>query len=117
METLIKKTKSILFQKNGESIMEAVVSMLILSMLLTTIVSIIRFSMVMTGNSISSALHEQEYFNDLVQDNYENSEQVEIIILSVDGELPDGVINAKHDIEFNTSGDIAFFPFNDEDLP
>jgi hypothetical protein len=58
--------KKVLRSKGGESIMEAVVSLLILGILMTTVVTIIRFSMVMTGNSIINAADSQEGFNQII---------------------------------------------------
>ena len=97
--------------------MEAVVSMLILSMFITTIVSIIRFSLVMSGDSIRTANENQNVVNLLVQGEYDTSALSEITFYSVDytSPFPDIEISATHDIEINVAVDgglniLAFKP-------
>ena len=110
MRELICRIKKALDSKRGESIMEAVVSLLILGLLMTTIVTIIRFSLVMTGNSIINAGKTQEEINNLIRDEYTNSVTTSIVFVS-----EDNTIIATHEIEFNTPGDddldiITFYP-------
>lgn len=52
-----------LLSKRGETIMETLVSLLIMGLLITSLLSIIRFSMVLTGDSLSNATASQEIFN------------------------------------------------------
>lgn len=93
--------------KRGESLMEAVASMLILSILLTTIVSIIRFSLAMTGESLADAEKSQDEFNELVLNKSDSSSEANLTFSS------DYPINATHSIDLHTDKDgniIAFFP-------
>ena len=46
--------------------MEAIVSLFILGILLTTVVSILRFSMVLSANALSSSGEKQDDFNELI---------------------------------------------------
>ena len=50
--------------------MEAIVSLLILGILMTTLITIVRFSMTMTGNAINEAEDAQNAFNNLILENY-----------------------------------------------
>ena len=50
--------------------MEAVVSLLILGILMTTLMTIIRFSMSMTANAINEAEEAQNAFNELIFEEY-----------------------------------------------
>ena len=63
---LIKRILS----KRGESIMEAVVALVILGILMTTILTIIRFSLAMTGGTIRNATDTQDDFNSLIHEVY-----------------------------------------------
>jgi len=63
------KIKKKLLSKRGESIMEVVVSLLIMGLLLTSIMSIIRYSMAMTGNVLSNARIVQNEVNKFIHDN------------------------------------------------
>ena len=90
--------------------MEALVSVLILGMLMATIVSVIRFSMVMTGNTLMDAATAQNEINNLKFDDYASNP----------GEFSSGEltlsnsvwnINAGQTIEFySDNGIIAFYP-------
>ena len=88
--------------------MEAIVSVLILGMLLTTIVSIIRFSMVMTGNSIRESTVAQEIVNSLVLEDLTGlatSSQV-LTITSADDSF-----SASFSITlYNEDNIVAFYP-------
>jgi len=103
-------TKKTLRSKSGESIMEAIVSLLILGMLMTTIVSIIRFSMAMTGDSIRDATATQIEMNNLKFDDFIDtsgeSSQGSLILRNVDLG-----IDAGHSVVLYTdNGVIAFYP-------
>jgi len=50
--------------------MEAIVSLAILGILMTTLVSIVRFSMVMTSSAMSRATEAQDGYNLLILENY-----------------------------------------------
>ena len=90
--------------------MEAVVSLLILGILLTTIVSIIQFSLVMTGNTLGTAESDQNGFNLLVEDVY-TSTPVEISFYTDS----DHDLDATHLIILhNEDGTVAFRPAQDE---
>jgi len=101
----ITKTKKILRSKSGFTIMEAIVSLLILSILLTTIVTIIRFSTSMTAKSIASADAAQDRFNTLILEDYIGG--VETITFTSD----DADIEASHEVDlYNADGIVAFTP-------
>ena len=84
LKARIKRT---LRSKNGESIMEAIVSLLVLGILMTTIVAVIRFSMVMTGNSIREATVAQESVNDMILTSAGEEREVIISINELDIEV------------------------------
>jgi len=86
--------------------MEALVSVLILGMLLGTIVSIIRFSLALTGNTLRDATVAQTQINDLILDRYPSPGAGTLKFTSTDAE-----INAGHSIVFySDSGVTAFYP-------
>ncbi|MCL2424794.1 MAG: hypothetical protein FWD05_00485 [Oscillospiraceae bacterium] len=85
--------------------MEAIVSLLILSILLTTIVTIIRFSTSMTAASIADAETSQNMFNALILESYDG--EAEIITFTSD----DADIEVSHGVNlYNADGIIAFTP-------
>jgi hypothetical protein len=67
--------------------MEAIVSLLVLGILMTTIVAVIRFSMVMTGNSIREATVAQESVNDMILTSAGEEREVIISINELDIEV------------------------------
>ena len=86
--------------------MEALVSVLILGMLMGTIVSIIRFSLVMTGNTLRDATVSQTEINDLILDQYPAPAKGKVTFTSADAE-----IDAGHDIVYySENGIAAFYP-------
>ena len=91
--------------------MEAVVSLLILGILLTTIVAIIQFSMVMTGNTLGTAEADQNSFNLLVQDGYDSSQAALVFTTNSDYDLNSGHSVFVH----NEDGTVAFRPAHSED--
>jgi len=111
---MLQKVKKIIRSKSGESIMEALVSLLILGILMTTIVSIIRFSMVMTGSSISEARDMQDRMNAVIHEDYAmfgDVVQSTITITSV-GTTPFS-INVAQDVDIYSSDEdviVAFKP-------
>jgi len=104
---MVKKSLS---SKSGESIIEALVSLLILGMLMATIVSVIRFSMVMTGNTLADATAAQNEINNLKFDDYaSNSGTFSSGALTLSNSAWN--INAAHSIElYSDNGIIAFYP-------
>lgn len=91
------------FNKKGETIMEAVVSLLILGMLMTTVLTMIRFSLALTGDSLTNARENQEEINNLIHDIYPNSSNTNVTFYSVisASDVPDGVISSAHVIVIN----------------
>ena len=90
--------------------MEALVSILILGMLMATIVSVIRFSMVMTGNTLMAATEAQNEINNLKFDDYAPNSGT-----FATGELtlsnPVWEIKATQSVElYSDNGIIAFYP-------
>jgi len=86
--------------------MEALVSVLILGILLATVVSIIRFSMALTGHTLRDATVSQTEMNDLILDKYPQSKTGTLKFTSTDAE-----INAEHDIVYySENGIAAFYP-------
>ena len=62
---ITNKISKKLLSKRGETIMETLVSLLIMGLLITSLLSIIRFSMVLTGDSLANANRAQTAFNGL----------------------------------------------------
>ena len=95
--------------------MEAIVSLLIIGILMTTVISVIRFSMTMTGNSITRAEASQNDFNDIIFENYNDNPST--ILISADN------IVATHNIfvSIDNNGEIIAFrpeePAPEGDLP
>ena len=106
---ITKKLRS----KIGESIMEALVSMMILGILMTTVVSIIRFSMVMTGRSLANANGTQAAFNVLINTDFPGTpETLEFSLESSPGTGLFSVV-ANHGVIASSGGEInatAFRP-------
>jgi len=86
--------------------MEALVSVLILGMLLGTIVSIIRFSLAMTGTTLREATVAQTEINDLILDKYPSPSSGTLKFTSTNA-----AIEAEHGIVFySENGVTAFYP-------
>jgi len=98
------RIKKILLSKRGETIMEALVSMLILGILLTTIVSVIRFSMALTGNAVNDAAASQEIINDLIHENYPSGNTVELSFQSTTFD-----IDVRHNVVLYSTDDVTAF--------
>jgi len=92
--------------------METLVSLMIMGLLITSLLSIIRFSMVLTGDSLSNANASQEKFNALLHGtNYSPGTHNNLeIVIEMPGTLPD--VNAKVDVRLSADTDIpaAFIP-------
>ena len=76
----LKKTKKNLRSKRGETIMEAIVSLLILGIFMTTVVSIVRYSLVMTGMALSEATAAQTGFNQLIHEDFGSPPPTSVIL-------------------------------------
>jgi len=89
-----------LLSKRGETIMETLVSLLIMGILITSLLSIIRFSLVLTGDSLSNALESQGNFNTLFHgSNYDaTSTKLDFTIVT-----PAGVGNGQASQAINLS--------------
>jgi len=86
--------------------MEALVSVLILGILLGTIVSIIRFSLALTGSTLRDATEAQTEINDLILDQYPEATKGKLTFTSADAD-----IDAEHEIVFySDDGIAAFYP-------
>jgi hypothetical protein len=82
--------------------MEALVSLMILGILMTTIVATIRFSMVLTGDSLNKADIAQEGFNELILGDYDD--EADIRFSSDD-------ITATHPVYYHNEGNTIAFQF------
>jgi len=105
----IKLEKS-LRSKSGETIMEALVSMLILGILLTTVVSTIRFSLGVTGDSLRDADASQLISNDLSTGNLTGGTQI-TVEFKYNNPTLNMAINTTHDALYKEEdGIVAFRP-------
>jgi len=103
MNMEINKTKSNLkklLSKRGETIMETLVSLLIMGLLITSLLSIIRFSLVLTGDSLSNAQESQGNFNTLFHGNNYDTTTTTLVFTIV---TPTGVENPQANQEINLS--------------
>ena len=114
MSILISKIKKILRSKSGETIMEAIASMLILTILLTTIASMIRFSLNLTSITSEKAdMEQEEVMNYLLLDDFGGvSNPTAVITTAVITLKADGISAVNHTVDFYTdeNGTIAFIP-------
>jgi Na+-driven multidrug efflux pump len=106
----------IIYSKKGESIMEALVSMLILGMLLVTVMAIIQYSMIQTAISSLEATEAQDRFNGLIIDEYDDEDDITVNFQAAD--LAQFDIDVTHDNVVQYTGDgladsdiVAFHPF------
>jgi len=112
------KVKMTLRKRCGESIMEAIVSLLILGIMMTTLISIYRFSMVLTSTALSNANDAQVDVNDLLLENYTGTAGEITFTPAVSPDAPVGTVPptfttvASHDITISDEppGIIAFMP-------
>jgi len=94
---LLKKLGGIIKSESGFSIMEAIVAILLFTMLTTTAFSVIRTAMVITGNTMESATQSQRLVNALVSDSWEDDN-------SNDFDFPDGDVHDGEIIVFTFEG-------------
>ena len=126
MKLWTDKIKNVLRSKKGETMMEAIVSIIILAILLTTITAMISTSRLITARSMQRAGEVQEdIFNKIAQGNDLDSLEVSTSRFDDDGvvvfTLPSkiGTEEIRHNIRFfEDAGDntnipvnlVAFFP-------
>jgi hypothetical protein len=113
MKTWVSKIRGILRSDRGESIMEAVASMLILAILLATITSMIQTSLKWTGIYLQESRAMQDIINPVRLGVYGvYSETVEI---SFKADVTK--VEASHNVDFyDNNGIIAFSPRNDTEV-
>jgi competence protein ComGC len=123
MKSLVGKSKSMLFNKKGEMLMEAIVSVMLLSILLVIITTMIQTSRNVTANSMGDAREfQQELFNltilayDDDDPEFDESDFVEIESGEISFHLPWAALPAgveiEHSINIYVSNGIriAFLP-------
>jgi len=111
LKQLKTRLKNVLQSKRGFTIMESVISLLILGILLTTIVTVIRFSTSLTSASIIAANEAQNRFNTLILENYD--EYPSSLIATVTFTADDVDIEASFDVVvYDEDGTIAFVPIS-----
>ena len=103
--------------KGGASIMEAIVSLLILGILMTTIVSIVSFSTALTARSLDRAASDQAIFNNLMLGNYTTATTPELRIILIGAPVGSlqPALNARHSISLSAdmADVVAFMPVED----
>ena len=103
MKRLICKSKKIINSNKGESIIESVTALLVLSILLISITMMIQTSLKMTGSSIQNANETQEKdINPLMVSEYNSSEEISITFTAAG-------IEAGHKVIFNKDNEIRAF--------
>lgn len=116
MKMWIRRIKKIIRSNKGETLMETIVSLIILSILLLAVTTMIQTALRMTSISIQNAEGTQDNVNFVILSEYTLSEY------SDSGELAEitftvsGMgISASHDIILNKEGNIiAFTPKEEE---
>lgn len=110
MKEWINRTKGIILSSGGETLMESLVSLLVLTILLLTVTAMIKTSFNMSGATIKNATDEQETVNKLVLSDYgDDYFESDITFSSEDG------ISSTHGIKlFDSDGYIAFAPAGEE---
>ena len=111
MKLLMSMIKKRLCSKRGETLVEAIISILLLTILMTTVTAMIQTSLRMTVRSMDDARHLQEsVFNQAVYGEFTESSQG-ILLLSIN----DLGIDIQHDIIINDDIEplISFFPTTD----
>ena len=108
MRSLIDKTKKALRSKRGETLVEAIASMLILAILLTSVAAMIQTALRMSGEAVRDAAENQEAINNIILGHFDpaNTRGAEINFTAP------GIV-ASHEIEIyvdTTAGIIAFIP-------
>jgi len=115
----MSQVKKILRSKRGETLMEGIVSVLILGILMAAVVSIIQFSIRTTGDAILASTEAQETVNRIINQDYELSEErtltFELVFsfYNADGTaLQTRPAIANQEVRLNTGSDeiVAFHP-------
>ena len=120
MKSLILLIRSIinrsLFQKRGETLVEGIISILLLAILMTTVTVMIQTSLRQTANSMEDAeLLQNLTFNPAVLDDHPNLPEGIIrfvLIIDKDDAMDDITIEAQHDIRIyeNIRSIVSFYP-------
>jgi Tfp pilus assembly protein PilV len=114
MKLLIGKIKQLKFQKKGETLMEAIVSVLLLSILLVTVTAMIQTSRNVTARSMQDAIALQEGRLNPVASASENIDPDDLDEVSITFTVPSMpllFINATHNILlYDNDNIVAFFP-------
>jgi len=109
MKRLINKMTMILTGKKGESLVESMVSLLILSILLLSISMIIITSRRIIANSTADATETQNKANKALLEKYDDANPVELILKD-----PDKGIHVE--IPVRLSDDDTFISFSPEEV-
>ena len=117
MKSLILRIKKVLRTNKGETLMEAIVSILLLAILLTTITAMIRSSLNMTANIMQEAQRVQEELINpafLATIDPANLDADEVSFTFTASSI---VMTASHDVLVfdNTDNISAFYPIPIED--
>jgi len=98
--------------RRGETIMEAIVSLMILGILLTTLMTIVRFSMAITENAIEEAADAQVVYNVLINTEFSGTGGTITFTPVTSPGAPVFTINPSHAITISTADPdiIAFRP-------
>lgn len=104
MKILIQRIKKIIRSNKGETIVESIVSLLILSILMLAVTTIIQTALKMTSVSIQNAKETQDVLNIIAQAEYSDSEPAEITFSASDIS-----ISATHNTILNKDGGIIAF--------
>jgi uncharacterized protein (UPF0333 family) len=107
MKILIQKIKKILHSNKGETLIESIASLLVLTVLIAAISTMINFSLRITSDATRNARAMQDTVNEVIWE--EPGDSLEITFTFIDS---GGIaISASHDVEFNEHGGIrAFYP-------
>jgi len=118
MDMEMDKRKNIskkLLSKRGETIMETLVSLLIMGILITSLLSIIRFSLVLTGDSLKNAAESQNDFNALTHGTvasgaYSDSATLSFTIKPLNPEASNIIAGQEVNLSANEAIPAAFIP-------
>jgi hypothetical protein len=123
MKRLIHKTHTLLRSSRGETILETVVALLILTILMTSVTMIVRTAVTITRMSIDSSERNQTLNNDLVGDaaSVEDAEgntvaastgDFTITISSIDADPSTSAVEpleAEHEVNYISVGGFTVF--------
>ena len=117
---ITSKISKILRSKRGETLMEGIVSVLILGMLMAAVVSIIQFSLRTTGDAILESTEAQRAVNRVINDYFEDEYEVAELTFGLEFNFYDGAMertisfDVTQDVHVNTGKDniMAFYPID-----